>query len=429
MAEDWEETDSDIPSTRNLRGPDGLIHTYAWNSETQAFDMDLGVSQAAPQLGPTGDRVYQQGEVTGIANQPGVTSVVQKGYDYVVTYDDGSTQRFYQNGRGGYSTSAPTKPPADSTASGKITLSKGSVPQVQERYQNTKLGGQTTGGGTTATTPYTDVQDAVNAILERYSVQPGPIGTSIGAPEGSGTPGAIASQLAQGHYGTNAGIINAYGGGVSPNREAAELDAQYLHNLQLEYEAQGRSPTQAQAAIELQTMNVPQQTNPAGFDPSNPMGTQTDPVTGRFNSTTGIGSSQIKELDYARQLALRAAGYAKGGTMRLQEPSMVIGLVSKRPLAMIGEAGMQETMSDRGNGRIQITPTNDEITMGREQNMGGRIGTSGRPPSLMSMAGRIGGSNGARPLGVRGFQYGGTIDTGPTVRAGASRYRSEEHTS
>src|SRR3990167_2128058 len=316
MAEDWEETDSDIPSTRNLRGPDGLIHTYAWNSETQAFDMDLGVSQAAPQLGPTGDRVYQKGEVTGLANAPGVTSVVQKGYDYVVTYDDGSTQRFYQNGRGGYSTSAPTKAPADSTASGKITLSKGSVPQVQERYQNTKLGGQTTGGGTTGTTPYTDVQDAVNAILERYSVTPGPIGTSVGN-EAAGTSGDVASQLASANYGNNAQIINAFGGNVPSGREEAEFGAQYLHQLQNQMiNEQGMTPQQSAAAIELSMMSVPQQKNPAGYTPDNPLGGQIDPVTGGFQTATGIGSNQIKDYDYARTLALRAAGYAKGGSMR-----------------------------------------------------------------------------------------------------------------
>jgi hypothetical protein len=94
-------------------------------------------------------------------------------------------------------------------------------------------------------------------------------------------------------------------------------------------------------------------------------------------------------------------------------------MYSQQPLAMIGEGGFEEVLQNQP-GRIQITPTNDQITMGRElpmqanpmaqQRAFGQQGMAMMPDREMPAYRRIGNY----PLGRRvpGFQYGGSWTTG-----------------
>lgn len=160
-----------------------------------------------------------------------------------------------------------------------------------------------------------------------------------------------------------------------------------------------------------------------------------------------IADAEAARLLHERDVAIMGIGggpapampnFATGGQMRVREPALLIGMMSRQPLAQLGEGGFEEIMSNGPGGQVQITPTRDQITMGRE--MGSRIGTlpmqanpmaqqrafgqrgmamapprpmplpsptqPTMPRAMPSYAGRIG----TRPLAsVPGFQYGGTL--------------------
>lgn len=110
-------------------------YTGTWNYQagaTQPQQVNVSVGNTADDT-----RVYNATEVQSIASQPNVTSVTQMGYDYIVTFGDGSTQRFYPSA-GGYRASAPAKASAGSSASDN-TASVSSI-----------LGSTRTGVGTNA---------------------------------------------------------------------------------------------------------------------------------------------------------------------------------------------------------------------------------------------------------------------------------------
>ena len=91
--------------------------------------------------------------------------------------------------------------------------------------------------------------------------------------------------------------------------------------------------------------------------------------------------------------------FAQGGDMVLDEPAVLTGLRSKRPLALMGEAGEQERVS-MGNGRMDIQPMGrpqsgglrpDGVRLGREMPMqSGGVPAGWIPPGLGRMPGRFG---------------------------------------
>lgn len=89
---------------------------------------------------------------------------------------------------------------------------------------------------------------------------------------------------------------------------------------------------------------------------------------------TGYGSTQVGNVAYANSRVDEYGTpltYGKGGAFTLNEPSVVMGLRSRKPYALLAEAGKQE--------KVTIQPTQEDITMNREMGMGLRPLRGGKP--------------------------------------------------
>src|SRR3990167_10654662 len=77
---------------------DGQYHLAIVDTTTGEV-ISWGAVSDRPQQGAVGavGGTYSQADIDALANQPGVKSVAPQGYDYVVTYEDGSVQRYYRN--------------------------------------------------------------------------------------------------------------------------------------------------------------------------------------------------------------------------------------------------------------------------------------------------------------------------------------------